>query len=240
MAFGENYNQFIEKFKPKKTTDDCYTPPEVYEVIKDYVCKRYEVDSSKVVRPFYPGGDYQNFNYENGAVVIDNPPFSILSQICEFYIENAIPFFLFAPALTLFSGSSVFDEINHIVCKCTIVYENGAKVNTSFLTNLDTDGTVVEVNSELTEIINKKVKELKKEKTKQPPKYDYPDYVITPATLQRLAARGVFFKVKKGDYKFIRALDSQREKRQGHLRRRLSVIRKSSSRKSKCTSLGAI
>ncbi len=23
----QNYDEFIEKFKPKKTTDDCYTPP---------------------------------------------------------------------------------------------------------------------------------------------------------------------------------------------------------------------
>lgn len=97
MAFGENYDQFVEKFKRKKTTDDCYTPPEVYEAIKDYACERYGVDPARVVRPFYPGGDYQNFNYENGAVVIDNPPFSILSQICEFYAEKAIPFFFICP-----------------------------------------------------------------------------------------------------------------------------------------------
>lgn len=31
---GESYDEFVEKFKPKKTTDDCYTPPEIYEVIK--------------------------------------------------------------------------------------------------------------------------------------------------------------------------------------------------------------
>ena len=23
----QDYDEFIEKFKPKKTTDDCYTPP---------------------------------------------------------------------------------------------------------------------------------------------------------------------------------------------------------------------
>lgn len=27
MAYGETYEEFVEKFKPKKTTDDCYTPP---------------------------------------------------------------------------------------------------------------------------------------------------------------------------------------------------------------------
>lgn len=39
MAAGESYEEFIEKFKPKKTTDDCYTPPSVYAVIRDWACK---------------------------------------------------------------------------------------------------------------------------------------------------------------------------------------------------------
>lgn len=30
---GETYEEFVEKFKPKKTTDDCYTPPEIYETV---------------------------------------------------------------------------------------------------------------------------------------------------------------------------------------------------------------
>jgi len=34
MARGESYKEFVEKFKPKKTTDDCYTPPEIWDVIK--------------------------------------------------------------------------------------------------------------------------------------------------------------------------------------------------------------
>ena len=39
MAYNEIYEEFVEKFKPKKTTDDCYTPPEVYKLIKDWVVK---------------------------------------------------------------------------------------------------------------------------------------------------------------------------------------------------------
>lgn len=35
MKRNETYEKFVEKFKPKKTTDDCYTPPEVYKLIKD-------------------------------------------------------------------------------------------------------------------------------------------------------------------------------------------------------------
>ena len=56
------------------------------------------------MRPFWPGGDYQRENYPAGCVVVDNPPFSILSQICRFYNAHGVKYFLFAPALTLFSN----------------------------------------------------------------------------------------------------------------------------------------
>ena len=35
-----DYGGFVEKFKPKRTADDCYTPPEVYAVVLDYVRER--------------------------------------------------------------------------------------------------------------------------------------------------------------------------------------------------------
>ena len=41
-----DYAGFVEKFKPKKTTDDCYTPPMVYEAVKDWACRRYETFST--------------------------------------------------------------------------------------------------------------------------------------------------------------------------------------------------
>ena len=34
------YDDFVEKFKPKKTTDDCYTPPDVFEAVKRWAVKR--------------------------------------------------------------------------------------------------------------------------------------------------------------------------------------------------------
>ena len=70
----DDYGAFVDKFKPKKTTDDCYTPPEVYETIKDWACREFGIDPSKVVRPFYPGDDYESFDYSDGKVVVDNPP----------------------------------------------------------------------------------------------------------------------------------------------------------------------
>lgn len=36
-----DYDGFVEKFKPKLTTDDCYTPPQIYEIIKNWAVERY-------------------------------------------------------------------------------------------------------------------------------------------------------------------------------------------------------
>ena len=85
---SKTYEEFVEKFKPKKTTDDCYTPPAVYEAVKDWAVKEYGLEGKEIVRPFYPGGDYESYDYPTDCVVIDNPPFSILSKICKWYIEK--------------------------------------------------------------------------------------------------------------------------------------------------------
>lgn len=50
-----DYEGFVEKFKPKKTTDDCYTPPAVYTAVKDWACRRFGIDPGKTVRPFLAG-----------------------------------------------------------------------------------------------------------------------------------------------------------------------------------------
>ena len=36
-----DYEGFVEKFKPKKTTDDCYTPPHIYEAVLQWVREQY-------------------------------------------------------------------------------------------------------------------------------------------------------------------------------------------------------
>lgn len=88
MEESEEYNEFVEKFKPKKTTDDCYTPPKVYETVKEWAIEKYGLQNRKIIRPFYPGGDYRNEKYPENCVVIDNPPFSTLQQIIVFYNEK--------------------------------------------------------------------------------------------------------------------------------------------------------
>ena len=42
MPKSNTYEEFIDKFKPKKTTDDCYTPGAIYEVVKDWAIKEMD------------------------------------------------------------------------------------------------------------------------------------------------------------------------------------------------------
>lgn len=37
----DDHGAFVEKFKPKRTTDDRHTPPEAYGAIKDRACREY-------------------------------------------------------------------------------------------------------------------------------------------------------------------------------------------------------
>lgn len=99
MAINKTYEELVESAKQKLTTDDCYTPDNIYGVVRDYVAERYGLDPGTFVRPFYLGGDYQAEDY-TGKVVVDNPPFSILRKIMNFYNENGIKWFLFTPGMS--------------------------------------------------------------------------------------------------------------------------------------------
>ena len=210
MPKSKTYEEFVEKFKPKRTTDDCYTPPTIYEIVKQWACNKYGIDPAKVVRPFCPGGDYKAFPYPDGAVVIDNPPFSILASICTFYPEHGIPFFLFAPSLTCFGGRKVFNQMNHIMVDCQITYENGARVKTSFVTSYS-GGIVAQTAPDLTKAINRENDRLIKANTKELPKYDYPMNVITAAMMQRYARYGVDLKIRADDCIQVGSLDAQKQ-----------------------------
>lgn len=76
----EDYQAFLEKFEAKKTTDDCYTPDNIYDAVRDWVAEKYEIGNAAIVRPFYPGGDYKSEKYPSGCVVIDNPPFPLFQK----------------------------------------------------------------------------------------------------------------------------------------------------------------
>ncbi len=202
------YKDFKDKFKPKKTTDDCYTPQLVYDAVAQWVAKEYGVNPEVFVRPFWPGGDYQEADYPDGCTVVDNPPFSILAEIVRFYAESRIRFFLFAPALTLFSARNV--DVTYLAAGCDITYANGAEVKTSFITNLDS--CRVRTCPELFQMVKKANDEnLKATGKPELPKYDYPFEVITAAMVQRWTRYGIDFRVAKDACVRVSGLDAQKE-----------------------------
>ena len=208
MAAGETYEEFVEKFKQKLTTDDCYTPSEVYDCVADWAAEEYGLDRADFVRPFWPGGDYHGFDYPDGCVVVDNPPFSIISKICQWYAERDIRFFLFAPSMTIFSCAQKSGAC--AVCAyADIEYENGAIVKTSFLTNLE--DCAARSAPELYRRVSITVEALRKKKKPKLQKYEYPPELLTANDLNRCSLYGVALKIRREDAAFVRGLDSQKE-----------------------------
>ncbi|MBR0055953.1 MAG: hypothetical protein IJP66_01360, partial [Kiritimatiellae bacterium] len=132
QAAFTDYEGFVAKFEPKKTTDDCYTPEGLYAAVRDWAVEEYGLQGRPLVRPFWPGGDFEAFEYPAGCVVLDNPPFSIISRIVRWYGERGIDFFLFAPNKT----ACGIRGCHKIFVGADTVYANGARVNTAFVTNL--------------------------------------------------------------------------------------------------------
>ena len=205
------YQEFLAKFEAKKTTDDCYTPELVYDAVADWVAAEYGVSRSNFVRPFYPNGDYQREKYKDTDIVVDNPPFSILAEILNFYKEKRVRFFLFAPTLTLFSSSSSSSSSCAMPLGVPITYENGANVSTSFLTNLEPATirlrTAPSLYAAVKEANDKNLKEIRK----QLPKYAYDHHIITAPFVAALSRLGIEFAVPVAESQPISQLDSQKD-----------------------------
>lgn len=211
---NQDYKDFVEKFKPKKTTDDCYTPTLVYEAISDWVANEYNLDKSTFCRPFYPGGDYENYDY-SGKIVVDNPPFSLLAKILDFYTRNKIKCFLFAPTLTMFSNKRSCNYTT-ILCGISITYENGAVVNTSFITNLDDPDLQIRTAPALYKAIKVADDKTLSVIKKQLPKYSYPDSVITASKLYPFAKYGIDIKIKKNTMPFYQSFRITKGEEKGY------------------------
>ena len=139
--------------------------------------------------------------------MIDNPPFSILSEICEWYTERNIPYFMFCQSLTAFSAMQ--GRANYIISGVTITYKNGAKVNTSFITNL---GDVKISNAPDLYATLKKENDINSQtKTGFMPTYIYPPEVLTATMLHALGHRGIKFELQEKEVQFVRGLDAQKE-----------------------------
>ena len=117
---NEEYRAFVDKFKPKKTTDDCYTPPNIYEAVKTWVVNEYHISKdTPIIRPFYPGGDYEHYDYPEGCVVIDNPPFSILSKIIILFsdlkLKLCLDIQIFQLLLMIMAFVNYLELVRHIL-----------------------------------------------------------------------------------------------------------------------------
>ena len=129
-----------KKVRRRVKTDEYYTPAPVYDAVRDYVLARYfpdgGFDPARIVRPFYPGGDYAAADYPPGCLVLDNPPFSCVTQIVRTYDARGIKFFLFCSSLGLLNVAQNLQTVTRIMTNAHIRYTNGLRVNTSFCTNL--------------------------------------------------------------------------------------------------------
>ena len=198
-TFG-GYDNFVEKFKDKHTTDDCYTPPAVYDAVLGF-CKDmgWVTDTTEVIRPFYPGEDFTKREYPEGCVVVDNPPFSLYAYIVRWYLKKGVRFFLFGPQLTLKVKDA---DVTYLPCNATITYENGAKVSTGFITNM-MPGTRIWTAPPLV----KAIKEAAPARNLVP-KNSYPYTVITPATIGKIAMREVDWRVQSDQAHEVQQLAS--------------------------------
>ena len=189
------YAAFVEKFKPRKTTDDCYTPQNIYDCVLDWASRHYGFEPGAAVRPFWPGGDFESFDYPEGCVVVDNPPFSIVTRICRWYNDRGVHYFLFSPGLTLTNGGDF--RTHHVCCGTTVTFENGAKVNVGFVTDLGDwlveTAPALRLRLEALDTANQKA--LKKRVRK----LALPDAVLTTGRANYLAAHGMGYHVGEED-----------------------------------------
>ncbi len=234
---SDEYDEFLKKFEDPKTTDDCYTPVNIYETVADYVAERYDLSKDNFVRPFYPGGDYQREKYKPTDVVVDNPPFSILAEILRFYAEHGVRFFLFAPGMTIFSGAVPDDKLGICaICENVgITYENNATVGTSFVTNLEGPGIIAKSDPDLYKRVEAENDKNLKAMRRSLPKYSYPVNVCTAAMLSYLSKYGEVLKIARIECEVIEALDAQKNEGKAIYGKGLLISEKAAAEKAAAT-----
>lgn len=198
-----DYESFVKKFAYKpRTTDDCYTPQDVYEAVLRYVGTLVDMDGKCVLRPFYPGGDYENAEYPDNGIVIDNPPFSILAKIVKFYLANDVPFFLFGSGMTIMQFCK-YGATAVIIGGDGVKFTNGAVVRINFTTNLKPDIMAMTA-PELKDMIAACPSQNEKANL---PKYAYPANVVSVSMMQTISSGGVKFEIPRNESQPISGLD---------------------------------
>ena len=231
----DEYLAFVEKFKYKKTSDDCYTPAKVYDAVLQWAVEHYHLEGKPIVRPFFPGGDYEHFPYPDDCVVIDNPPFSILSQICDYYMGRGIKFFLFGPSLSLFSTAG--GRVNYLPIDVTVTYENGAKVNTSFVTSMG--DYKIEMSPRLCDQVRAADAEARGAEDRLQGRHIYPVNLLRFADTH-IVRYGGELRLRADEVAFIRALDEQKESGSGIYDTGFLLSDKATERKKAAEAIAAV
>ena len=197
-----DYESFVAKFNDNpKTTDDCFTPRDVYEAVLQYVGEVVDLSGKQILRPFYPGGDYRNAEYPEDGIVIDNPPFSIFTEIVKFYTAREVPFFLFGQGKTIMG---CVKYCTAIIVTDLLTYENGARIYTNFASNLFGD-TAAMTAPRLNDLIFSCPSQQTKANLTS---YDYPVQLLSFSQLQTICRGGVEFAVSRKECQVVNNLDN--------------------------------
>lgn len=197
-----DYESFLAKFADNpKTTDDCFTPKDVYEAVVKYVGTVIDMSDKVVLRPFFPGGDYENAEYPENGVVIDNPPFSIFTDIIKFYTARRIPFFLFGHGKTIMC---CVKYCTAVIVTDLLTYENGARIYTNFASNLFGD-TIIMTAPKLNDLIFSCPSQNVKANLAS---YNYPPELLSFSQMQTICRGGVEFSVKRDECQIVKNLDN--------------------------------
>ena len=203
------YKYCITNGRNINTIDECYTSPEVYDTVLKYVVERYHLQDKHIVRPFVPGGNYQQYVYDKNDVVIDNPPFSMTTEITKWYINHDIPFFLFINGLYAVSLSrGLHGKATVIDTNANLSFyhkPNNQVVKLGFVTNLEPKNIVIRGDVALTNKLNS----LAKKKTLN--KFKYPENIIRNSDVLKAIRCGVELELTTNNSIFEDNLDYNKE-----------------------------
>jgi len=87
----------FRNYKNGDMHDEYYTPEHYfYEAIGDIENTfKVKVQNPRINKIFKPGGDFEHEIYNINETIVDNPPFSLIHKIVDFYNERGIKFVLF-------------------------------------------------------------------------------------------------------------------------------------------------
>ena len=126
----------------------------------------------------------------------------------KFYAEHNIDYFLFAPHLTCLCIRAAH---SHICVGVSVTYDNGAKVNTSFVAS---KGPLIRSAPDLYRMLDEaNTANIKVKKAPPLPVYTYPDNVLTSNAVALFSKYGIEYREDIGV--FVRAMDAQREAGKG-------------------------